>query len=159
MDLHKNIEETVGFLIGTWRGEGVGKYPTIEIFEYEEELTFVALPKKPILFYTQKTWKKSDKTPLHVESGYIRIPKDNIVELVNSQPTGMTEVLEGFVKDKEITLESTNISRCSFAKQPHVLKTKRIFSLKNEKLEEIVEMSTTNTEKLQNHLTAILTKV
>eukprot|EP01080_Neovahlkampfia_damariscottae_P006834 gene6834-10999_t len=150
--------ETIGFLIGTWKGEGVGKYPTIETFEYTEELTFVALPKKPILFYTQKTWKKQDKSPLHVETGYIRVPKENKVELVNSQPTGMTEVLEGFVKDQEITLESTGIIRSDSAKKPHVLKSKRIFSLKDGKLEEIVEMATTNTEKIQNHLTAVLSK-
>jgi THAP domain-containing protein 4 len=44
MQIHPNLEKTVSFLIGTWKGEGVGIYPTIKTFEYEEELTFTPLP-------------------------------------------------------------------------------------------------------------------
>jgi hypothetical protein len=35
-DVHKGIEP-ISYLLGTWRGEGKGRYPTIEDFSYGEE--------------------------------------------------------------------------------------------------------------------------
>jgi THAP domain-containing protein 4 len=159
MQIHPNLEKTVSFLIGTWKGEGVGIYPTIKTFEYEEELTFTPLPGKPILFFVQKTWKKDDKTPLHAESGYIRVPKENLVEMVNSQPTGVAEVYQGNVKEQTITLDSKSITRTEMTKSPHVLQTKRVMTVVNDQLDYLFDMSTTTNEKLENHLKASLKKV
>lgn len=39
MDQHAALRPVKG-LIGTWKGEGKGVYPTIDDFSYTEELTF-----------------------------------------------------------------------------------------------------------------------
>lgn len=62
-------------------------------FEYTEELTFTDVGK-PFLHYQQRTWSPQGD-PMHVETGYLRVPGNGTVELVLSQPTGQTELAEG----------------------------------------------------------------
>ena len=45
---------SIDWLLGTWRGRGSGFYPTIEPFEYVEEVVF-GHGGKPFLTYSQKT--------------------------------------------------------------------------------------------------------
>ena len=44
----------VSFLLGTWRGEGEGQYPSIKPFRYREEIRFTH-NGKPFLVYSQRT--------------------------------------------------------------------------------------------------------
>ncbi|TSI16987.1 FABP family protein [Brevibacterium aurantiacum] len=80
-------------LIGTWRGPGSGHYPTIDPFNYSEELIFRDVAK-PFLVYQQRTWSP-DGRPLHMETGFLRSPTPSTVELVLAQPTGHAELAEG----------------------------------------------------------------
>jgi hypothetical protein len=81
-------------LQGVWEGHGEGHYPTIEPFEYREQLTFTRLADKPVLGYAQRTWRAGTDAPLHAECGYVRVDGDR-VELVIAQPTGFTEIHHG----------------------------------------------------------------
>lgn len=85
----------VAALLGTWRGEGAGSYPTIESFSYTEEITFTDVGK-PFLHYVQRTWGPTG-APMHTETGYLRSPGEGTVELVLAQPTGQAELCEGTV--------------------------------------------------------------
>lgn len=92
MTLHPGLSAVAG-LIGTWRGEGAGEYPTIDSFTYTEEVTFTDVGK-PFLHYVQRTWSPAG-APMHTETGYLRLVDGSAVEFVLAQPTGQTELAEG----------------------------------------------------------------
>ena len=92
MALHPNLAELAP-LVGTWRGQGHGTYPTIDAFDYTEELTFTDLGK-PFLAYQQRTMSTAG-TPMHVEHGYLRCPAPGRIEVTLAQPTGQTELGHG----------------------------------------------------------------
>lgn len=85
----------VAALLGTWKGEGAGSYPTIDDFTYTEEITFTDVGK-PFLHYVQRTWAPTG-APMHTETGYLRLTGGGAAEFVLAQPTGQTELCEGTV--------------------------------------------------------------
>ncbi|MEL4359106.1 MULTISPECIES: FABP family protein [unclassified Luteococcus] len=89
-------------LIGTWKGEGHGAYPTITAFDYVEEITFADVGK-PFLVYHQRTWNTQGK-PMHVEMGYLRAPGPGQVEITMALPTGQTEIGAGTLEPDPFTL-------------------------------------------------------
>ena len=87
-------------LLGTWRGRGSGHYPTIEPFEYFEEVTFAHVGK-PFVSYVQKTRHAATDLPAHAEAGYIRAIAEDTYEFVVSSPTGIVEL-------SKVTLSAAN---------------------------------------------------
>ena len=94
MELHPAVDHLAP-LLGTWRGGGRGDYPTIEAFEYAEEVT-IGHVGKPFLAYTQRT-RGADGAPLHAESGYLRPAGERGLELLVVHPSGIAELLVGEV--------------------------------------------------------------
>lgn len=98
-------------LVGTWEGEGIGDYPTIETFRYREQVVFGQVGR-PFLTYVQRTWHPEHGSPMHAESGYLRVVPDTTplrIELVVAQPTGLVEVHEGELRDGALELASTAV--------------------------------------------------
>ena len=92
--LHDDVAHLAG-LLGTWRGRGHGDYPTIDPFDYLEEVT-IGHVGKPFLAYGQRTRHADTDQPLHAEAGYLRPGAGRgAPELVVAQPTGITEVYTG----------------------------------------------------------------
>jgi len=117
--LHPDIAP-LGFLLGSWMGEGKGFYSTISPFEYGEEIRIWHVGK-PFLSYTQRTWALDDGRPLHGETGFWRMGGAGRVELVVAHPIGHAEVAEGELHDTSISVASTGMVSTSTAKQVDAL--------------------------------------
>lgn len=115
MDLHPALAPLAG-LLGTWRGTGHGVYPTIDPFDYGEEVTFAHVGK-PFLSYVQRTWEPDSGAPMHSELGFLRATGADRVELVIAQPFGATEALVGTVEDGRLRLRSQAVVTTPTAKR------------------------------------------
>jgi hypothetical protein len=154
-DLHPNVA-ALAPLLGTWAGPGAGEYPTIEPFDYLEEVTFGHVGK-PFLSYGQKTKAADDGRPLHAETGYLRVPSPGRVELILAHPTGITEILEGTLSvsgtsiDMELTATTIGLS----ASAKDVTALGRSFHIDGDELSYTLRMGAVG-QPLQHHLSAAL---
>ncbi|MGB6209462.1 peroxynitrite isomerase [Mycobacterium sp.] len=154
-DLHPDLQ-ALAPLLGTWQGRGSGTYPTIEPFDYLEEVAFSHVGK-PFLIYGQKTKSAADGKPLHAETGYLRVPQPGHVELVLAHPSGITEIEVGtYTADgTTIALDMTtaNIGLTPTAKEVTALG--RSFRLDGDELSYSLQMGAVG-QPLQHHLSAVL---
>ncbi len=154
-DLHPDLE-ALAPLLGTWAGRGAGEYPTIEPFEYLEEVVFSHVGK-PFLSYAQKTRAVDDGRPLHGEAGYLRMPAPGRIELVLAHPTGVTEIEVGTVSAVggvvELESSSTSIGLSPSAKEVTALG--RSLRFDGDELSYSVRMGAVG-QPLQHHLAAVL---
>lgn len=154
-ELHPDLE-SLAPLLGTWAGQGAGKYPTIQPFAYLEEVV-ISHVGKPFLAYAQKTKAVADGKPLHAETGYLRVPQPGYVELVLAHPSGITEIEVGqysLTGDLvEVELSSTTIGLTPTAKEVTALS--RSFRVAGDELTYSVRMGAVG-QPLQDHLAAVL---
>jgi hypothetical protein len=154
-DLHPDLQ-ALAPLLGTWQGRGSGTYPTIEPFDYLEEVTFAHVGK-PFLVYGQKTKSAADAKPLHAETGYLRVPRPGHVELVLAHPSGITEIEVGtFTADSAtIRLDMTAASIGLTPTAKEVTALGRQILVDGDELSYSLQMSAVG-QPLQHHLSAVL---
>jgi hypothetical protein len=131
------------FLLGRWKGTGKGDYPTIESFDFLQEVTFTHIGK-PYLIYTSRTWRlATDESgdlvrdlggdlvriaPLAVETGFWRPQPENRVEVLLAHPTGITEIYQGqLTGPTSIEMVTDVVARTETAKP--VTAGKRLYGL------------------------------
>jgi hypothetical protein len=154
------------FLVGTWRGEGVGAVPGGggPDYPYAEELRIVD-DGSPWLAYTSRVVGVDDGRWLHSESGWWR-PQPAAadgsigVELVLTRPTGVTEVLIGELVTgpvgEQIELVSDVVARTPSA--PAFTADKRLYAVRGGKLMYAIELAAGDTG-LAPYLAAALDRV
>lgn len=161
--LHGSLKP-LSFLIGKWSSiSGKGSYPTIQPFNFDTELEFSFIGQ-PMLNYKWSSWHPIRRTPMHQESGFLRIkPGTCEIALLAAHNFGITTLEIGVVEEKLITLycDNSQINRIPFAKEPHVTGLKRTITYNEEsqQLEMLMWMATTNTPDLTHHLAMIFEKV
>lgn len=146
----------LAFLVGTWRGSGHGVYPTIEDFDYLEEITILPGPK-PFLVYTQRTRSPTTGEPMHSESGYFRL-LDGSPELVLAQPTGIVEVHRGTLEGTSVRLGTTDVGATPSAVHHRVTEVTRHMTVEADQLRYQLSMAAVG-QPLQVHLDAVLHRV
>ena len=153
--LHPDLEALTP-LLGSWDGQGAGKYPTIQPFEYLEEVVFSHVGK-PFLAYAQKTRTVADGKPLHAETGYLRVPQPGHVELVLAHPSGITEIEVGTyaVTGDVIGLDLSTAAIGLAPTAKEVTALGRSFRVDGDVLFYSVQMAAVG-QPLQDHLAAVL---
>jgi hypothetical protein len=151
MDVHPEVEP-LAWLLGTWRGEGDGWYPTIASFRYREEATWYHAGK-PFLVYSQSTWATDDGRPLHGERGYLRAAAGQM-ELVLAHSSGLVEVSLGAIDD---ILVLTSTTLCGTPSAKEVLTVDRRMWRSGPSLRYELGMAAVG-QAHQGHLRATLTK-
>ena len=163
--LHERLEP-LAFLLGTWRGTGVGGYPTIEGFRYEQELAF-SHDGRPFLQYAARSWIIDDDgnrlRPSASEVGWWRPgagPRE--VEVMLAQHTGIVEVYLGEATFSKVELATDVVARTSTAKD--VTGLRRLYGLvpaesgEGRDLAYAIDLAAVG-QPLQAHLSARLAKI
>jgi hypothetical protein len=147
----------VSWLLGTWRGVGVGGYPTVEEFRFSQELTFTELPGKPFVHHLSRSWLLDDDgtevRPLAQETGYWRPDPDGKIELLLTHPTGFVEIYLGTADGPKIELSTDVVARTDTAKE--YTAGHRLYGLVESKLLWAYDMAAVG-QPLQPHLSATL---
>jgi len=153
-------------LAGTYTGEGIGIYPTIKSFKYNEGVILQQIPGKPVLTYSQRTSHPETGAPMHAENGFIKFTprgsdsNSNVFD-VNwniAQNTGLAELSTGTydVSKRQIHVRKHSLGRPSNAKPPAVTDIERVYTFTEDgQLEYQMLMATDKTEH-QLHLKASL---
>lgn len=150
----------VSWLLGSWRGVGVGGYPTVEEFRFAQELTFTELPGKPFVHHLSRSWLLDDDgsevRPLAQETGYWRPEADGSLELTLTHPTGFVEVWIGTADGAKIELRTDAVARTATAKE--YTAGHRLYGLVDGNLLWAFDMAAVG-QPLQPHLSATLKRV
>jgi hypothetical protein len=148
-------------LVGTWRGTGKGGYPTIEDFDYGQQVVF-AHDGRGFLRYESRAWILSPSgepvRPSAREVGWWRpgaTPDE--LEMLVAHPTGIVEVYVGRATGPVRWELSTDvIARTATAKE--VTANHRLYGIVDGALLYAVDMAAMG-QPLQPHLSARLERV
>jgi len=147
----------LSWLLGTWRGVGVGGYPRVKEFRFSQEVTFTELPGKPFVHHLSRSWLLDDDgnevRPLAQETGYWRPEANGSLELLLSHPTGFVEVWVGRADGAKIEIHTDAVARTATAKD--YTAGHRLYGLVNGDLLWAFDMAAMG-QPLQPHLSATL---
>ncbi|HEX8629477.1 MAG TPA: FABP family protein [Catenuloplanes sp.] len=162
-DLHPALLGLLPF-VGLWRGRGRGGYPTIDDFDYAQEIR-ISHDGRPFLHYESRAWLlDADSGPLRPsgrEIGWWRPvlagdrPTDEVEALMMS-PTGIMELYLGTATGTRLELATDAVIRTATAKE--VTAGHRLFGIVEGALLYAQEMAAVG-NPLSPHLSARLIRV
>lgn len=165
VDLHPSLLP-LAFLVGAWRGEGVGGYEGIEGFRFGQTVTFSSTGR-PALSYVSRTWwidepreGRAYESPLATEVGFWRVQpgEDGAtqVEVTLAHPFGIAEVYVGQVRGTQVELTSNVVIRTATARD--VTRSERLYGIvEHGDLGYAIDMEAGG-KPLQPHLSARLSR-
>lgn len=149
----------LAFLLGTWRGVGVGGYPGTAEFRFGQEVVFSHVGT-PVLAYRSRSWLLAEDgtlaRPTAMESGCWRARPDRAVEVLLAHSVGVAEVWVGTVDSLKVELRSDVVVRTASAKE--VTEGSRLYGLVENRLLYAYDMAAVG-EPLQPHVSARLDRV
>lgn len=162
--LHKAVAQLLPF-IGVWRGRGGGEYPTIEPFEYAQEIR-ISHDGRPFLAYESQAWLVTPAgepiRPAGREVGWWRpvldpdgTPTDE-VEALFCTPTGIMELHVGQVTGVRLEMATDAVVRTRTAKE--VTAGQRLYGIVDRNLLYAQGMAAVG-QPMTNHLAARLVRI
>ncbi|MEV4759110.1 FABP family protein [Micromonospora sp. NPDC049559] len=161
--LHPALRDLLPY-IGAWRGRGRGGYPTIEDFDYAQEIR-ITHDGRPFLYYESRAWLIDEEgrpiRPAGREVGWWRPvlagdrPTDELEALMMS-PTGVMELYLGKVSGTRVELVTDAVMRTATAKE--VTAGHRLFGIVEGALLYAQDMAAVG-QPLTPHLSARLIRV
>lgn len=155
-----SVPEPFRAFVGTWRGEGVGGYPSLDAdFRYGEEIV-IADYGKPVLAFSSRSWSLDDDRPLSRQEGFWRPTSATELEVVLVVASGFAEVLYGRLvagpAGEHVEMTTDLIARTATAKE--VTAVRRMYAVRADKLMYAIDMAALGYE-LTPHLSAALDRV
>jgi len=120
-NIHPNCAR-LAWLIGTWAGNGHGAYPTIEDFQFGQEILFQQ-DGRPFIHFMSRSWiidaEGSVVREAAQETGFIRPQEDGTLEVVMTHNTGFVEIWYGELHPEEPRFEivTDTVARTATAKE------------------------------------------
>lgn len=122
-ELPQNLHPDCGpiaWLLGTWQGNGHGDYPTIEKYQFGQELIFQQ-DGRPFFHYMARAWIVDDEgnkvRDAAQETGFIRARPEGRLEMVLAHATGFAEIWYGQAEGGKIELRTAGIGFTESAKE------------------------------------------
>lgn len=118
-DLHPDCAP-IAWMLGAWGGRGHGDYPTIEPFEFEQEVRFTH-DGRPFFHYLSRSWlvdAEGEKIrDAALESGFVRCRPEGHIEMLLAHSTGFVEIWYGTAGEAKMELVTDAVARTSTAKE------------------------------------------
>ncbi|MEQ6901084.1 FABP family protein [Nocardioides sp. YIM 152588] len=118
-NLHPNCGP-IAWMLGTWRGNGHGDYPTIDKFQYGQELIFTH-DGRPFFHYFARSWIVDEEgkkvRDAALETGFVRAIGDGKLELVLAHSSGISEIWYGQAEAGKVELHTAGVGYTDTAKE------------------------------------------
>jgi len=142
----------IAWLLGTWHGNGHGDYPTIDAFEFGQEVIFTH-DGRPFFHYMSRTWiidEQGNKVrDAAIETGFFRPKATGELEVVMTHHTGFVEIWYGAAEGPKVEIATDAVARTATAKE--YTAGHRLYGLVEGDLLWAYDMAAMG-EKLQPHL-------
>ncbi|WP_235736651.1 FABP family protein [Nocardioides alcanivorans] len=110
----------IAWMLGTWRGNGHGDYPTIDKFQFGQELIFVH-DGRPFFHYMARAWLIDDEGNKvrdgAIETGFIRCRPEGKIEMLLTHASGVAEIWVGEAGDAKLEVQTDAVARTESAKE------------------------------------------
>jgi hypothetical protein len=110
----------IAWLLGTWRGNGHGDYPTIEAFQFGQEVIFTH-DGRPFFHYMSRSWVVDEQGNKvrdgAIETGFFRAKADGSLEVVMTHHTGFVEIWYGQAEGAKVEITTDAVVRTQPAKE------------------------------------------
>ncbi len=107
-------------MLGTWQGNGHGDYPTIEPFQFGQEVIFTH-DGRPFFHYFSRSWVTDENGERirdgALETGFLRAKPEGNVELVLTHHTGFVEIWYGQAEGGKLDITTDAVARTATAKE------------------------------------------
>ncbi len=148
----------LAWLIGTWAGNGRGDYPTIEAFNFGQEVIFQQ-DGRPFIHYMSRSWL-TDESGKKIreaaqETGFIRPKEDGTIEMVMAHMTGFVEIWDGTLHPERPSFEIVTDAVARTASAKEYTAGKRMYGYVEGQLMYAFDMAAMD-QPLQPHTHAVL---